>query len=348
MSRKALFQNLGKPDGEPASETPLVGHSFDRSMRVRTRPILGSPDLISDPNAAPVGAIAQSLGEVSERSKRADDIEKRLTAGQTIVELDTSLIDPSFIADRMPASLEELSGLIDAIRDQGQINAILVRPHPDSPGRYQVAFGHRRLRALASLNKPVRAVVRDLTDEQLAIAQGQENHERKDLSYIEKVRFARRLEERFPRSTIMAAMSLYKSDLSNMLSVGSRIPDGIVDAIGPAPETGRRGWIELAQLVVDEKAEAEARKIAMSADLNSLDSDSRFKRVLAALKPSGQNSKTEAWLSPAGKSLAKVSKATDRVSIVIDRRKAPEFAEFVLTRLKDLYLEFEADAQLKP
>ena len=62
--------------------------------------------------------------------------------------------------------------------------------------------------------------MRDLTDEQLVVAQGQENHERKDLSYIEKARFAFRLEQRFSRTTIiMAALSVYKSDLSNMLSV---------------------------------------------------------------------------------------------------------------------------------
>ena len=58
-----------------------------------------------------------------------------------------------------------------------------------------------------------------MTDEEMVVAQGQENHARKDLSYIEKARFAQRLEARFRRDTIMSAMSIHKSDLSNMLTV---------------------------------------------------------------------------------------------------------------------------------
>ncbi len=88
--------------------------------------------------------------------------------------------------------------------------------------------------------------MRELTDEQLVVAQGQENNERRDLSYIEKARFAQKLQLRFSRDTIMAAMSLYKSDLSNMLSVVGRIPDDIVDKIAQPPVSGRRNWMDLA------------------------------------------------------------------------------------------------------
>jgi len=45
-----------------------------------------------------------------------------------------------------------------------------------------------------------------MTDEEMVIAQGQENQARQDLSYIEKARFAQRLETRFDRDTIMQAM----------------------------------------------------------------------------------------------------------------------------------------------
>ena len=228
MSRKALFTNLGGagPTNESSSSTAgdALASDSHRPARLRLRPILGSPDLMSDPATTPVGAIGQSLGEFNEKAKRAEEIERKLTAGQVIVELDPELIDPSFISDRMPSSAEGLTELTEAIREHGQFNPILVRPHPEEAGRYQVAFGHRRLRAVTSLGRQIKSVVRELSDEQLVIAQGQENHERKDLSFIEKARFAHRLEQRFGRATIMAALSIYKSDLSNMLSVVSRIP----------------------------------------------------------------------------------------------------------------------------
>src|SRR4051794_16003417 len=162
MSRKALFTNL--------TPQPVQAPS------PRTRPLLGSPDLI--PDARPVGAVGQSLSEISERAKRADEIEKKLTEGEVIVELDPALIDPSFVADRMPLSSEALESLREKIREHGQLNPILVRPHPKIEGRYQVAFGHRRLRAVKEIGRNVRAVVRQLSDEELVIAQGQENHER--------------------------------------------------------------------------------------------------------------------------------------------------------------------------
>ncbi|KMO44596.1 hypothetical protein VQ03_02225 [Methylobacterium tarhaniae] len=339
MSRKSLFSTIGKRDPQvPETPAPLVN-------RVRARPILGSPDLIADSTATPVGAIGQSLGEVSERAKRAEEIEKKLTEGQVIIELDTGLVDPSFVADRMPVSDQALAGLTEKIRDHGQLNPILVRPHPDAAGRYQVAFGHRRLRAVKALGLPVRAVVRALSDEQLVVAQGQENHEREDLSYIEKALFARRLEQRgFSRATIMAAMSIYKSDLSNMLSVATKIPEEVIDAIGPAPGIGRRAWLELVSLIAEEGRAAAIQQAIADPGFSALESEARFKQVIAATKPQPVKAKAESWSTTDGRMLAKVTQDEDRVSLTIDRRKSPEFAEFVLTRLRDLYAEFKAGA----
>ena len=353
MSRKALFTTLG--GGSKSSDGNSDASSAEQSAAVqpyvsrhRMRPILGSPELISDPAATPVGAIGQSLGEFSERAKRAEEIERQLTAGHVIVELDPALIDPSFIADRMPSSPETVANLADAIREHGQINPILVRPNPEVAGRFQVAFGHRRLRAVSSLGRPIKAVVRELTDEQLVIAQGQENDERKDLSYVEKARFALGLEQRFSRATIMAALSVYKSDLSNMLSVARKIPEEIVDAIGPAPGIGRRGWIELADHLAKGGAADPVRKLALAPEFQRLESDERFKKVLGSLKPRSEQIRTDIWTTASGTSLAKVTQNDERISLTIDRRKSPEFADFVLTRVRDLYLEFEASADGRP
>ena len=296
-----------------------------------------------------MGAIGQSLGEFSERAKRAAEIERKLTEGQTIVELDAELIDPSFVADRMPMASSTLASLTDAIRNHGQLNPIPVRPSTEQDGRFQVSFGHRRLAVAKALGQPVRAVVRPLSDEELVIAQGQENHEREDLSYIEKSLFAHRLEQRgFSRATIMTALSVYKSDLSNMLSVATKIPADIVSAIGPAPATGSRGWIELGSLLTNPKALGAARKALRDPNFGELDSDARFKRVLGVAKPQTLAPDSAIWSSPSGRALARITQSQDKVSLTIDRRRAPDFAQFVLTRLLDLYLEFEAGSQKQP
>ena len=326
MSRKGLFNtitNASKQEGPPS----------------RTRPLLGSPNLI--PDASPVGAVGQSLSEIGERAKRADEIEKKLTEGQVIIELDPTLVDPSFVADRMPLSSEGLQSLREKIKEYGQLNPILVRPHPEFEGRYQVAFGHRRLSAVKEIGRNIRAVVRNLTDEDLVIAQGQENHEREDLSYIEKVQFAHRLEKRgFTRATIMSALSVYKSDLSNMLSVATKLPNSLIAAIGPSPETGRRGWIELADLYADHKKAID--RAVSDPSFAGLGSDERFKAVLRSAKVQTDSAKAEIWISANGEPLAKVTQNDAKISLAIDRKKSPEFSKFVLNRLRDLYQEFEA------
>lgn len=190
-----------------------------------------------------VGQVANSMREEKARQARADDIERRLSEGQAVIELDPAFVEPSFVRDRMPG---DITGLIASIRDQGQQVPILVRPHPTESGRYQVAFGHRRLRAVQDLGQQVKAIVRSLTDEELVIAQGQENNEREDLSYIEKSRFAHYLKERFPREIIISAMSLDKAEISRMFAIIDQLPAELIDAIGPAQvladEAGRSWW----------------------------------------------------------------------------------------------------------
>jgi len=345
MSRKQIFANLSTTP--PTEEISRFGQAPQpaiepRANRVRIRPILGSPDLIDDPSSSPVGAIGQSLGEFSERSRRADEIEKKLAEGQAVIELDPAIVDPSFIPDRMTANDEAHARFVEAIREQGQQVPILVRPHPDAAGRYQVAFGHRRLRAASMIGIAVRAVVRDLSDEQLVVAQGQENSERQDLSYIEKARFAQNLQQRFSRDIIMAALSIYKSDLSNMLTVMSRIPEDLIDLIGPAHSVGRRNWMDLAEHLAKEARVERARQVAASQDVIALPSDERFKAVLASLKPNARKSKVDVWSSNAGSRLARVVQNSEKVLLTIDRRIAPDFAEFVLRELPKLYEEYEA------
>ena len=73
-------------------------------------------------------------------------------------------------------------------------------------GRYQVAYGHRRLQAVRLLGRPVRAIIRPLQDIDVVVAQGVENSARQNLSYIERALFALTLEARgFERSVIMRA-----------------------------------------------------------------------------------------------------------------------------------------------
>src|SRR5258708_15667059 len=211
MARKINFDPPPAEAAAPRAEVHEVAPP-------RSRPLLGLEGTINQSRA--LGAISQSLGGISEKVKRAEEIEQKLIEGQVIVALDPALIDNSFVPDRMEATEEQTAAFCELIRQHGQNVPILVRPKSGGTERYEVAFGHRRLRAARELGIKVRAVVRSLTDEQLVIAQGQENSGRTDLTFIERARFAARLEDRkFSRQIIMAALNIDKAALSRLITI---------------------------------------------------------------------------------------------------------------------------------
>jgi ParB family chromosome partitioning protein len=316
----------------------LVPVDAARPAKTQGRPLL-SPSAQSDEPSGDnklVKQVGSTIREEKARQARADEIEKRLAEGQTVIDIDPADVEPSFVQDRMPADIE---GLVASMKESGQQVPILVRPHPDQAGRYQVAFGHRRLRAVQALQRPVKAIVRDLTDEQLVVAQGQENNERQDLTYIEKALFADNLQQRFSRDVILSALSVYKSDLSYMLSVVVRIPRNVIDAIGPAPGVGRRSWVELADLLAKDGSLGVANAFLNTMEAKALPSETRFKAVVTHLKPRTVAAAAEVWTTNDGKRLAKVLNTDGKLEISIDRKEAPEFAALVLETLEALYRE---------
>jgi ParB family chromosome partitioning protein len=336
MARKINF------DPPVSEDAPAATISESReSTAPRARPLLGLERTIKQSGA--LGAISQSLGGISEKVKRADEIEQKLIEGQVIVELDPALIDNSFISDRMEGSEEHFAVFRELIRQHGQSVPILVRPHPREPERYEVAFGHRRLRAARDLDLKVKAVVRPLTDEQLVIAQGQENSGRTDLTFIERARFAARLEDRkFTREVIMASLNVDKAALSRLIAVATRVPTLVIDAIGPAPAIGRVRWQELSDLLQEDDRRGRAFEIVKSPAFGAMDTDRRFEAVAAGVRASVTRTRGEAWTAADGTQAAKVSRSGKKLTLSFDDRVAPKFGDFVRERLQKLYDEFKA------
>lgn len=333
MARKLNFDPPAG-DAQPSQDT-TPAHSPNRA-----RPLLGLERPLRQPSA--LGAISQSLGDISEKVKRADKIEQKLIEGQTIVELEPAFIDNSFIADRMEASEEENTAFRELIRQHGQTVPILVRPKPDQLDRYEVAFGHRRLRAARELGIKVRAVVRVLTDEELVIAQGQENSGRTDLTFIERARFAARLEDRkFSRETIMAALNVDKAALSRLIAIATRVPPTLIDAIGPAPSFGRVRWQDLTDLLGEEDNRQHALAFVQSPGFNALVSDKRFEALVGALRSKNSRTRAETWAANDGTHAARVMRSGKKITLTFDDRVAPRFGDFVRERLQGLYDEYK-------
>ena len=330
-------------------EDPIAAALQVEEPRLRSAP----PSWSLNVTGGAIGAVGASISKAQqEQVTIIDNLKQQLAAGETIVEIDTSDIDSSFISDRMDISEEETSVLAQQIKEQGQIVPILVRLHPNKNGQFQVAYGHRRVRAATMLGTKVRAVVRDLSDAELVIAQGQENNARQDLSFIEKSVFAVKLEERgFDRKVICSALAISRSDCSTLIKIGSRIPRPILEAIGKAPGIGRPRWNEMFDKIQERGIADRAVAIVSDAKFLALGSDDRFSFLLQRLSKKEDTISTPRdqtfWNDTKGRRLAVIQMTDVRCTLQIDRRDDPEFAQFVISRLNDLYRDYEASKKDK-
>lgn len=291
-----------------------------------------------------ISAMGTSLQEMAEGAKTAARLQDQLASGEAVVSLDPSTIEGSTIADRLPTAIDpKFDQLKASIAEHGQQIPILVRPHPEKTGRYQIAYGRRRLRAAIDLGREVSAIVRSLTDRELVVAQGRENLDRADLSFIEKALFALRLEDAgFDRATITSALSTDKSDLSRYIAVARSIPEKLATQIGPAAKAGRSRWVALAESLGKPKVMDAVEAVLASERFLAADSDTRFALIfdVASKRPSKPSRKVKTWSTPKGKKAARIQQETGKTALIFDEKLVPSFGEYVADQLDRLYVQF--------
>ncbi|MGV2130670.1 plasmid partitioning protein RepB [Agrobacterium vitis] len=290
--------------------------------------------------AGPIKSMALTLDKMENEAKA---LQEAMISGQYVQELDPELIEPSFVRDRMDEiAFADDDPFLRSIADNGQEVPILVRPHPQKEGRYQVAYGHRRLKAVTQLGIKVRAVVREFDDTALVVAQGIENSGRENLSYIERAVFALALEQRgFKRSDIMQALSTDKTELSKLISVALTVPSSIVSAIGSAKGIGRRKWQALASAYSDDRQD-DIERLLQSQRLKAKNSDERFEAVLALLSETSRDQeKGREWKPRAGGPLNGTIKASSKsFSLTLSTKEAGPFGQYLSDKLDDLYDDY--------
>ncbi|SCB58358.1 chromosome partitioning protein, ParB family [Rhizobium aethiopicum] len=301
-----------------------------------------------------LGAVTRSIDALAAKADAAKAIEEKLATGETVIDLDPTLIEDSFVTDRLAHADEQFRELVEAIRLHGQDSPILVRPHPKKDGRYQIAFGHRRARAAKELGRPVRAVVKKLDDRDHVIAQGQENSARADLSFIERTMFADKLDALgFDRETIMSALSADKTTVSKMLSVTRRIPAEVLTAIGAAKTTGRDRWHDLSVKFETENITTRAVEFTRSTEFETAEPDARFDMLVAFINRKQQASSAailqpvaHAWQRKDGAVKAKIRNDGKQFTIALKAEKASAFGAYIADNLDRLYEAFEKTQDL--
>jgi ParB family chromosome partitioning protein len=210
---------------------------------------------------------------------------------------------------------------------------VLLRPNPNDPERYQIVYGRRRVAALQKLGQPIKALIRDLDDQALVLAQGQENSARKDLTFIEKANVARQMRDAgYARNIICDALAMDKTLISRLLSVADRVPVRLIEAIGSAPNIGRDRWLALADKVKD-------RDLVEQAKGDS--SDARFEAVMAALRPPKARVKTAKQVKASdGHVVAEVMRKAGKTTLTLPAKTANGFDDWLVDNLSEIHRDW--------
>jgi ParB family chromosome partitioning protein len=161
-----------------------------------------------------------------------------------VVMLDRDLIDPNPYQPRKYFPRAGLAQLGLSMREVGQLQPIVVRPHPSRRGRYQIVAGERRWRASASEygDLPVlRASLRQLSDYEVARISIEENEKREDVSPLARARGLMNLYKVSPGTS----SSVSSSDLPSMVSPEPGVPGDTLSS----QAQGKASWDEVAASV---------------------------------------------------------------------------------------------------
>lgn len=287
--------------------------------------------------------VVRSIEDLAENTKK-------LMEGEVIVELDPRSLDVSFISDRLSDDGEEYHELKQAIKDTGQTTPILVRPSSTDPQRYMVVFGHRRLRVAQELGIPVKAVVKKLDDIASAIAQGQENSARSNLSFIERAYFAQNLlVSGMTKDVVRSSLAVDEAMLSKMLGVVDVVPTPVIKALGASKKIGRDKWLSLRQILLAPALLKVATDYVGTAEFLGYGEESRFdnlhgyltryKNKSAAKKPKSSSSAKE-WTSNDSSLSFTMNAKSKKVAIELSNTEAKPFSDWLSSRLDRLYDEY--------
>jgi ParB family chromosome partitioning protein len=288
--------------------------------------------------------VAAGVRQIQEKGEVLDRL---LKDGDHIVDVDPNDVAPSPIPDRFDGSYDDaaIEDIVASIKERGQIVPGLIRPHIAGGQSYQIVFGRRRLAAVKALGLKFRAIVRDLSDEQAIVFQGEENTNRNDLSFIEKCAFAFSQEQAgYRRDVICASLSTGKSHISEMLRIASTVPRATLHAIGAAPDVGRRRWIDFAEVFAARTDAVECVQQALATVPPAIGTD-RFAIALGALKteaprePVADAAQT-AEIRANGFLLATVSYPKSGPRINFTKSVPTSFVDFLNDRMETLHGEF--------
>lgn len=131
-----------------------------------------------------------------------------------------TLLIPGKYQPRHHFEEDAIEGLAQSIKEKGILQPILVRPHPNHSGEYEIIAGERRWQAAqrAQLHE-VPVIIKEMDDRDAAEIALVENLQRQDLSPLEEAEGYNRLMEDFQHTqeALSKALGKSRSHVANMM-----------------------------------------------------------------------------------------------------------------------------------
>ena len=168
-------------------------------------------------------------------------------------------IHPNPKQPRRHFDTEAIQELANSIRENGILQPIVVRRHPERPSDFEIVAGERRWRAaqLAQLHD-VPVIIRELSDQQCLEIALVENVQRQDLNPLEEAAAYERLVQEFEYSqeALAVAVGKSRSHVANTLRLLS-LPAGVKTLVAD----GRISAGHARALLTSTDPEAAAKKV---------------------------------------------------------------------------------------
>lgn len=197
-------------------------------------------------------------------------------------------VQPSDLNPRKDFRDEELAELAESIRTKGLVQPIVVRPHPNVIGQFEIVAGERRWRAAQKAGvHQVPVIIRELSDREVLELAIIENVQRQDLNAIEEASGYRELVERFEYSQeqLSDIIGKSRSHVANTLrllrlpvSVQKLVQQGKLTAGHARALIGREDAELLARQIVEQSLNVRAVEALVQKQPNGGSSGSRRRR----------------------------------------------------------------------
>jgi ParB family transcriptional regulator, chromosome partitioning protein len=235
--------------------------------------------------------------------------------------------------DRLDEYITEQSckSEIESIAANGQRIPVLGRPVKDDP-MYDVEliYGARRLFVARHLNIPLLVQVREMTDQEAAVALDIENRKRKDVSPYERgLCYSRWLRAKYFNSQeeIARVLGISASQVSRTLKL-AQLPAVIVQAFANPLEIAEKWGLDLHRAWQDEQRQhamiAAARSLAQKAP--RLSAEEVYQRLMTQAVSGGRGRvkmRDEVVKDETGRPLFRVRYFRKSVAIVMDTERMP-------------------------